>query len=225
MADNVSISAGVGTSIATDDVSGIHYQRVKLVNGALDAADPIPGDSTNGLDVDVTRIQAGENHLGEVGGRTRVISATLTRPADTNAYAAGDAVTDSTSSPSQITFSNAARINNGSGVIVSATLIDSVNAGTKGQFELWLFDASVTPNNDNAAFAPSDADAAKAIGVITFGANSPGSNNAIYPAGPLSIAFQCSGGIANIFGLLVVRNAYTPTSGEQFTIRLGIIQD
>lgn len=48
MADNVPITAGSGTSIATDDVSGVHYQRVKLVNGTLDATDAIPGNG-NGL--------------------------------------------------------------------------------------------------------------------------------------------------------------------------------
>lgn len=57
MADNVAITAGSGTNIATDDVAGVHYQRVKLVNGTLDATDAIGGDATNGLDVDVTRVQ------------------------------------------------------------------------------------------------------------------------------------------------------------------------
>lgn len=58
MADNVAITAGSGTNIATDDVSGVHYQYVKLVNGTLDATDKIGGDATNGLDVDVTRLPA-----------------------------------------------------------------------------------------------------------------------------------------------------------------------
>lgn len=62
MADNVAITAGSGTTIATDDISGVHYQRVKLVDGTLDGTGAIGGDATNGLDVDVTRIQAGENH-------------------------------------------------------------------------------------------------------------------------------------------------------------------
>lgn len=48
MADNVAITAGSGTTIATDDVATVHYQRVKLVNGTLDATDAIPGD-VNGL--------------------------------------------------------------------------------------------------------------------------------------------------------------------------------
>lgn len=57
MADNVAITAGSGTSVATDDVAGIHFQRVKLVDGTADSAAAIPGDATNGLDVDVTRVQ------------------------------------------------------------------------------------------------------------------------------------------------------------------------
>ena len=30
MADNVAITAGSGTTIATDDVSGVHFQKMKL---------------------------------------------------------------------------------------------------------------------------------------------------------------------------------------------------
>jgi hypothetical protein len=68
MADNVAITAGTGTNIATDDIAGVHYQRVKLVNGTLDATDAIGGDATNGLDVDVTR----------VGGNVTVVQSTAT---------------------------------------------------------------------------------------------------------------------------------------------------
>lgn len=89
MADNVPITAGAGTNIATDDIGGVQYQRVKLSLGADGSAtdaktidadtgagnDPTlgvalvlpasgggvtaPGDSTNGLDVDVTRVIPG----------------------------------------------------------------------------------------------------------------------------------------------------------------------
>lgn len=56
MADNVDVTAGTGTTIATDDASGAHYQCVKLVDGAADSTARIGGDATNGLDVDVTRV-------------------------------------------------------------------------------------------------------------------------------------------------------------------------
>ena len=38
MADNVAITAGAGTSIATDDIGGVQYQIVKPAFGALDSA-------------------------------------------------------------------------------------------------------------------------------------------------------------------------------------------
>ncbi len=34
MADNIAVSAGSGTTVATDDIGGVHYQRVKLALGA-----------------------------------------------------------------------------------------------------------------------------------------------------------------------------------------------
>lgn len=55
MADNVAITAGTGTSVATDDVGGVHFQRMKLVDGTADSSAAIPGDATYGLDVDITR--------------------------------------------------------------------------------------------------------------------------------------------------------------------------
>jgi hypothetical protein len=57
MADNVLYNSSGATNIATDDVAGIHYQRMKLVDGTAEGTAGIPGDATNGLDVDVTRVQ------------------------------------------------------------------------------------------------------------------------------------------------------------------------
>lgn len=48
MTDNVSITAGSGTTIATDDVGGVQYQRVKMTWGVdgtatdVSATDPVP---------------------------------------------------------------------------------------------------------------------------------------------------------------------------------------
>lgn len=57
MADNVAITAGTGTTIATDQLTGgEHVQKVKLIDGTADSSAVIPGDATYGLDVDVTRV-------------------------------------------------------------------------------------------------------------------------------------------------------------------------
>jgi hypothetical protein len=59
MADNVAISAGTGTSVATDQVGSDHFQKIKIADGTADSSAMIGGDATNGLDVDVTRIIPG----------------------------------------------------------------------------------------------------------------------------------------------------------------------
>jgi hypothetical protein len=57
VADNVGYTPGTGETIATDDVGGNQFQRIKLTDGTPDSAQYIPGDQANGLDVDVTRVQ------------------------------------------------------------------------------------------------------------------------------------------------------------------------
>lgn len=176
-------------------------------------------------------LAAGENHIGEIGGRTRVVNGSFTRPNDTTAYAAGDAVTDNTSTPSVITFSGCSRVNNGSGVIVGVTLIDSANQSTAGQFELWVFDTTFTPDNDNAVFSPTDAECATLVGIVPLNlsyvgdATSGAGGNRVYIASNLNIPFQTGASTTNLFGALVVRNAYTPVAQETFTARLRILQD
>lgn len=72
MADNVAITAGSGTNIATDEVSGTgeHVQLFKLAIASDGSRVLIPADATNGLLVDVSRIQgalpAGTNMIGKV---------------------------------------------------------------------------------------------------------------------------------------------------------------
>jgi hypothetical protein len=57
MADGVAITAGLGTTILTDDTgAGGHAQVVKLAISTDGSGSLIPADTTNGIDVDVTRL-------------------------------------------------------------------------------------------------------------------------------------------------------------------------
>ena len=49
MADNIAITAGAGTTVATDDIGGVHHQLVKIEFGAADSATQV--SSTNPLPV------------------------------------------------------------------------------------------------------------------------------------------------------------------------------
>lgn len=56
MADNVNITPGSGAIVATDDVSGVQFQKTKLDMGGDGASIPLVGDATYGLPCDVKRV-------------------------------------------------------------------------------------------------------------------------------------------------------------------------
>lgn len=172
----------------------------------------------------------------EVRGRSHTVNGSVTRPNDTTAYAIGDVICNSTSAPTIITFSRACVEQGGSGVIAHASLIDSAYQSTKLSADLFLFDTTVTMDNDNATFTPTDAELATCVGVITFDgtATSPlqihggdltagAGGNAIIEAPNLAIPFNCVAGSNSLFGVLVARNAYTPVAQESFTVRLHVV--
>lgn len=64
MADNFQVSAGSGTTVATDDVSGVHYQRVKLVDGTLDSSTAIAAG--NGVASGAIRVTVASDSTGQV---------------------------------------------------------------------------------------------------------------------------------------------------------------
>lgn len=204
MPDNVAITAGSGTSIATDDISGVHYQRVKPVHGAdgvatdTSATDPLP-----------------------IRPMPRVVRLQVTPTISSGAaYASGDVV------GGQMTFTNAARVSGGSGVIQSITVLDRSQA-QRASIDLVFFDRSVTIAADNAAFATSDADMANCLGVVSIGPY-----NTAWPGTPLNsvstlvnvgLPFVLNG--TDLFCAAVVRATPTYTSTGDLTFSLVILQD
>lgn len=161
---------------------------------------------------------------------SKTVEASYTRPADTTAYAAGDVVANSTSAATILSFTGFARAPGLGGVVQNAVLIDSVAAATKPWLELYLFDTAPTMQNDNAAWAPSDAELEKCLGVIVFDGTATNafkttSNGGLVASGAVSLSMQCASGSSTLYGILVARNAYVPASGEKFVVRLSVIQD
>lgn len=80
MADGVTITAGTGTTVATDDcgASG-HAQIVKLGISTDGSATAIPADATYGLDVDVKAVPA---PLSSTGGGTEAAALRVTIATD-----------------------------------------------------------------------------------------------------------------------------------------------
>jgi hypothetical protein len=79
------------------------------------------------------------------------ITTSFTRPSDTTQYTAGDVVGPVTT-PAVQTFAGAARYNGGSGKIVELLLAFDLETITTATFRLHFFNATLTPQADNAAF-------------------------------------------------------------------------
>ena len=250
VADNVAITAGVGTSVATDDVSGNHYQRMKLSDGTADSSTHLgvysedaassggetgivamgvrndTPSSTAGTNGDFTMAQfdsRGGQWVSPLGFPVSV-SVDITRPADTTAYAANDALSDSTSAPTSggFTLTSICRKSGGAVLITDAIITSSNDPATPLQGDIFLFNQSVTNINDNSAFAVSDSEIKTCVAIIPFALQDVG-NNDFYHAQNLSILAVASGS-ANLRFLVRVRNAYTPASGEVITVTIKGLQ-
>lgn len=156
-----------------------------------------------------------------------VSSTSKTRPSDTNVYAAGDTISESTSVATVWTFANVVREKGQSGTIGKVVIDDSSSPALKLQCELWLFDTAPTADQDNAAFTPTDAEMQTVVAVVPINGSHVGtaSGNTLLTSGAIADPFRCAGGSTSLFGVLVARNAYIPTSAEVFNIRLSIYQD
>jgi len=156
-----------------------------------------------------------------ISAKTDVISVTPTITA-AGAYAVGDAV------GGLLTFTDAALISGGTGVIQSLVITEETAAtGTGHQdaaMELVLFNQSMSATTDNSVFWPSDADMLNCIGVIPLSTYYDFYANSMGVATGIGLAFKCVGS-ANLYGQLVTRGTPTYVATDDLTIKLGILQD
>lgn len=213
MADDVTLP-GTGVVVRSDDVGGVQVQYVKMDLGASGASSPL----IRGQDTAANGIPIAPPNDDFV-----TVQTTITRPADTTAYAANDALANSTSAPTTggFTLSSVARASGGSGIIIDAVLTMSTAPATALIGEIWLFNEAVTAINDNAAWAISDADVLKLVGIIPFTTIKSGGNNLVAHVPNLNYGFTCVGS-ANLRFLVKVLNAYTPASAEVLSLMVKI---
>jgi hypothetical protein len=237
MADNVALPAtGTGTPnviTAADNIGGVSYQRVKLVDGTEGATGNVVLGANGGLQVE--GVETGVPL--PVRGSSVQVRGSITRPSNTSPYSINDNISDSVSAPDAQYVDGCARVNGGSGSVVGLLLIDSSNHTTYGDFTVFLFDDAVTPANDNAIMAVTDADVEnKLISVFELASTPEVPNTGTDAAGNCvyqwrnypergAVPFKCAGGSQKLYWLLRVNNAFVPVSGEKFTLVLGICKD
>jgi hypothetical protein len=161
---------------------------------------------------------AGENHVGEVGGNSRIITPTLAVTAA--AYSANNCV------GGLLTLTNAMRISSGSGLLQSVLIIDRANQ--KAALDILIFNASPAGTfTDKAAFPTlSLADDLLVIRRISIGASDyvtiGGTAFATIPA--LSKVVQASGS-ANLYAAMVTTGTPTYAATTDLIVRFGFLRD
>jgi hypothetical protein len=200
MADNVAITAGSGTTIATDDVGGAHYQVVKIGLGAANAVD---------------------SHLSTasvllVGASDTVV--TVTPTLDTNAYASGDLLFDSTE------VAGAVRANGSTAILQSVTITDK--ADQKVAFTLLIANAATDFGTLNAAPDPDDTEAVTVIGWVPVAATDyvdlGGASVACIRN--LGLLLKAGGATTSIY-IAGVNGTSTPTyAASDLVLQLGLLR-
>lgn len=152
-----------------------------------------------------------------------ITSTTITRPADTTAYASGDLIANSTTAGSVTPFTF--RIPYGRGLVIyRAGVSRSDTDVTNASFRIHLYkDSPTCANGDNGAWStdvaghqgfidvvgtsPAFTDNAQAFGVYL--------SNSVYA--PMLVLTDTD---RYLYALLEARAAYTPASAETFTLSL-----
>lgn len=163
-----------------------------------------------------------------VGGTLAFVAASFTRPANVTAYSANQTVSNSTSTPAVMTFTNLARVIGGSGYIVKARIITDQSTNV-ARFRLHLFHTAPTAINDGSAFTTLWANRATTVGVISFaaaGTEGAGSDSAYAlltsGSGNLPIPYVCDAADRNLYGILETLDAFTPASGQNIQVELTV---
>jgi len=163
------LAANSGVDIGDVDILSIAAGDNNIGNVDVVTLPPLEAGNNNIGNVDIVGgtittitndvgLDAGENHIGEVGMPDTVI--TITPTLDTSAYADGDVLFTTEA------IANAVRNDGESCILQSIQVLDKADQGI--DFELVFFDADKDLGTANAAITISDADAASIIGHYAF---------------------------------------------------------
>lgn len=154
----------------------------------------------------------------------------VTRPADTTAYADGDAISDNATTPTAagyfiFTFNHKA---GGGLTFKDFTLHKSDHDTTNATFNLLLFTTlpALAGFEDNAAIAITDAEMLECKGVVNFPAASwvnVGTGDVMTVPSEICVVPASTG--STVYGILQAGAGYTPASGEIFTVTAHAMLD
>jgi len=215
MADGVAVTAGSGTTIASDDIAGVHYQRVKIGIGADGSAT----DWSSAAPAPIV-LTAGETHVGEVGGKTTLVEVQPT--ISTSAYTANDQI------GGLQTLTSILRVNAGSGVLQSIQITDK--SKNSSALTIFFFDESPTvASSDNAALDISDAEMDdKCLGFVnieTSDWSTINSGNSICSKDNIGKVLKTGASSTSLYAVVAIRSASTYASTSDLRFKYGFLAD
>lgn len=193
-------------------------------NGGPRRPQPIQGG-------DGSSVSSAANPLPVIGtGYAAAIGATMTRPADTNVYAVGDIVAQSTTAGSCSGVAVAvARANDKTGMLRRCRVKVNDAAWLNAQVFVHVFkDAPTFAAGDNAAFAAnlSESNYLGAFDVtLDRSFSDPFVKGVGAPRAGAEMNFEPSAGTKNLFYVIETRTAVTPGSGKTFTVVFEVLQN
>ena len=157
-----------------------------------------------------------------------VVEAGFNRPADTTAYAVGDAIFPPVPGEGEqiksLLFKDAVPANGDAAIILNAQLFHYAAEATRLDAWLYLFSAPlITAPIDNVPFGATTAELDTLVGTIHFGegiATDLGSSFTLYDLVPHKIV-QAADTSRDLHGVLVAGNAYVPLASEKIRVVLG----
>lgn len=209
--------SGVLKTSATVNVGDIEIGAIEIKDATSETRAVV---GANGLNVDVKAIAAGTNHVGKVGYTLKKVKVSVTRPADTTAYAVGDAITNSTSAPVvfELDLASVGAVVGQACEIRKVSVASSAKQSTLPLFNLYLAPTTFTATNDNAALDIDDT-------TMEDGGSWFACDEQFYTASNCRVSKSNTNSpmilaVADtkIYGTLQAANIYTPVSGEKFTI-------
>lgn len=162
-------------------------------------------------------------------GYNALPSGSFVRPGDTNAYAVGDLIANSTTANQVVPITvPISRRQGGTGYIRRVRLLKTGTSITNASFRVHIFRTapSVITNGDNGAFSTNGA--AGYMGAFDITMDQSFTDGARGNGGPrvgTEITFDLPGTQTDVYILLEARGAYTPIGGETFTVEVEVIQN
>ncbi len=171
-----------------------------------------------------------EEHVGQVGGTTQIVSDEFARPADTTAYTAGDAVSATTSNSGTTPLRGlaVARVNGGTGYITKIRLwTDLKTCVARIRVHFYTVAAPATAVvGDNVPMTLAWANRAQRVGSVDLLAmatetDSTNSTAAHTLDASTRLAYQCAAADNNIYYRLETLDAFTPANAQNFFLELS----